>query len=152
MVFLHCSRFFVVVTNAIYRTSWNLCTSLGIHDSRALKFQSVGTQRAGNLNATSLPTKTRFGGQSEKRVVLGALSLTLPWAIPIVLGTRAAVNILTASPRGRMLSLTLYLLWNVRIGILTKERLIRTTSLQLLPRGRPTSKGTCRCRRLTADL
>ncbi|KAH0282661.1 hypothetical protein KCU62_g9564, partial [Aureobasidium sp. EXF-3399] len=40
-------------------------------------------------------------------VVLGALSFTLPWAIPIVWGTRAAVNVLTAPQWGRMLLRTI---------------------------------------------
>jgi hypothetical protein len=40
-------------------------------------------------------------------VVLGAISLTAPWAIPIMLGTRAAVNVLTAPQWGRMLLRTI---------------------------------------------
>jgi hypothetical protein len=35
-------------------------------------------------------------------VVLGAMSFTVPWAIPIMLCTRAAVNVLTAPQWGRM--------------------------------------------------
>jgi hypothetical protein len=40
-------------------------------------------------------------------VVLGAMSFTVPWAIPIMLCTRAAINVLTAPQWGRMLLRTI---------------------------------------------